>query len=437
MSEHRYQATDVDSDADIDEETPVEIPGVDSDADFDVDVEPTVGADSDADVDSDADIDSDADTDSDADAVEEPPLVIPVVRQWVSLAKGSCDVRVGSDTVGLMGGVLRGAAGHTRGCALVVQAGTDEALVEDVRRQLTDPLSHVTRIDIPAATRTLAAASGLAVRIAQAEITSDDLICAIGGTDALSLVAAVAHEWCGGTSLAAVPTDVRAAALAVVTPRGLDVDGVPQLVWTPGYAKHCFIDLDRLGVDASDEDVRFARALMAITALEDNERSFSALWDRANDIAKGDLVQFAQQVVDMLKSRGRLSASTSIAVRQSLTYGETFLRAVRTLVDGTVPDSAILADAMRFTSRISCGQGNLSVDDVLAIDELLQRLDLGQVAYHIEPADLVAALKADRFRRSSRFLLGMPRALGRVRLANVEDDLLAEHARAFCATREA
>ncbi|MCP6082705.1 hypothetical protein NL341_27285, partial [Klebsiella pneumoniae] len=84
-------------------------------------------------------------------------------------------------------------------------------------------------------------------------------------------------------------------------------------------------------------------------------------------------------------------------------------------------------DAMRFTSRISCGQENLSVDDVLSIDELLTRLDLGQISGHIDPGQMIAALKADRFRYSSRFLLGMPRALGRVRLGNIEDDLLAEH----------
>ena len=328
--------------------------------------------------------------DSDADSDEDLPAGIPIIRQWVSLPKASTDVRVGSGAIDAMGEVLRRPAVQSRPAALVVEEGAEEALAEDVRRQLTDAGCLVTCIDIPAQ-RTLAAASALAAKLAGARVTSDDIVCAVGSVDVLSLAAAVAHEWCGGTTLVAVPTDAAAAAWATITPRGLDVDGVPELIWTPGYARNCF----------------------------------------------GDLAEFAQQMVDMLKSRGRLSASTSIAVRQSLTYGETFLRAMRPLVPADVPDSAVLADAMRFTSRISCGQENLSVDDVLAIDELLTRLDLGQIAGHIEPEQMIAALKADRFRYSSRFLLGLPRALGRVRLANVEDDLLAEHTKMFCATREA
>lgn len=374
--------------------------------------------------------------DSDADSDEDLPAGIPIIRQWVSLPKASTDVRVGSGAIDAMGEVLRRPAVQSRPAALVVEEGAEEALAEDVRRQLTDAGCLVTCIDIPAQ-RTLAAASALAAKLAGARVTSDDIVCAVGSVDVLSLAAAVAHEWCGGTTLVAVPTDAAAAAWATITPRGLDVDGVPELIWTPGYARNCFVDLDRIECDPATEPVRFARALMAITAVADNERSFTALFDRANALAVGDLAEFAQQIVDMLKSRGRLSASTSIAVRQSLTYGETFLRAMRPLVPADVPDSAVLADAMRFTSRISCGQENLSVDDVLAIDELLTRLDLGQIAGHIEPEQMIAALKADRFRYSSRFLLGLPRALGRVRLANVEDDLLAEHTKMFCATREA
>ena len=45
---------------------------------------------------------------------------------------------------------------------------------------------------------------------------------------------------------------------------------------------------------------------------------------------------------------------------------------------------------------------------------------------------MIAALKAISFERSSRFLLGLPRSLGRVRLANVDEDLLKEHVSAWC-----
>ena len=51
--------------------------------------------------------------------------------------------------------------------------------------------------------------------------------------------------------------------------------------------------------------------------------------------------------------------------------------------------------------------------------------------------DIIAAIKAERFEKTNRFLLGLPRSLGRVRLAAVSDELIAEHVAAWCASREA
>ena len=75
------------------------------------------------------------------------------------------------------------------------------------------------------------------------------------------------------------------------------------------------------------------------------------------------------------------------------------------------------------------------VDDVLAQDELLDQLGAGYVQASIEPADLIAAVREVRLERSNRFLMGLPRKLGRVRLASITDELIAEHAAAWCASR--
>ena len=72
---------------------------------------------------------------------------------------------------------------------------------------------------------------------------------------------------------------------------------------------------------------------------------------------------------------------------------------------------------------------------MLTQDELLDRLELGYVECSVDPAAMAAALKAERFRRSNKFMLELPRSLGRVRLAAVEDDQLAEHAAAWCSAR--
>ena len=67
--------------------------------------------------------------------------------------------------------------------------------------------------------------------------------------------------------------------------------------------------------------------------------------------------------------------------------------------------------------------------------ELLERLGVGTTEVPVDPEELTRALRAERFRRSRRFMLALPRSLGRVRLAIVEDDLLAEHVAAWCASR--
>ena len=100
-----------------------------------------------------------------------------------------------------------------------------------------------------------------------------------------------------------------------------------------------------------------------------------------------------------------------------------------------VPASVLLADGMRFAARLAVATDALSVDDMFTQDELLERLGVGTTEVPVDPDELVAALRAERFRRSRRFMLALPRSLGRVRLSIVDDDLLAEHVAAWCSSR--
>ena len=107
---------------------------------------------------------------------------------------------------------------------------------------------------------------------------------------------------------------------------------------------------------------------------------------------------------------------------------------MRLVGEGLAPSTA-RAEALRFQARLAAGEGLFEVDDVLAQDELLDSLELPMVQASVNPDELVKALRAERFERSNRFLLGLPRKLGRVRLAAVDDELIAEHVAAWCASR--
>ena len=68
-------------------------------------------------------------------------------------------------------------------------------------------------------------------------------------------------------------------------------------------------------------------------------------------------------------------------------------------------------------------------------DELLERLGVGTVEAEVEPGAFVEAIKRERFARTNRFMLALPRAIGRVRLTAVETETLTEHVGAWCASR--
>ena len=355
-------------------------------------------------------------------------------RQWVTLRGGSMDVRIGPGVLGNLGRDLKTAVGRPHTCLLAATPETSPDLVEDLRRQITGSGFLVKIADLPSgpACCTLDEAAKLFSVLAQSGVTCDDLFCAIGDRYALSLASYVAGAWCGGMSLSQVPLDLAAAIEASVTPRNLDLPDAPRMVGNTGCARFCHADLDLIGWETPSEETLLGRALMVATAVSETAKQFEGLWDRTDKMLEGDCDTFSKQLGETLKSRGKMAASTSVAIRQALGYCQTFVHAMRPMVGDDVPESTLLAEGMRLSARLSYGMGDLSVDDILALDELLERLGLGTMECDVDPDEMIAALKAERFLRTNRFLLSIPKTLGRVRLTTVSDELLAEHVGAWC-----
>ena len=357
-------------------------------------------------------------------------------RQWISLPGGSCDARMGTGVLDEASPLLKGAVGRPRVAALTFADGTDADLVELMRRQLTDAGFEVSQTSVPAGSqaRTMDSVVALMGFLAEGGITSDDLVVAIGDADVLSLASYVCAQWCGGTPLVTVPINQTALLEAGITPRGIDVGSRERVLTLRPAVKHMLFDMGFALGDTVGEDALMARVLMVVTAMCDSETSFSKLWDRTEAICAGDREILGEQLQETLKLRGKIVSSTAIALRQSLSYGEAFAAALQRLVGDVAPSTA-RAEALRFQARLAAGEGHFEVDDVFAQDELLERLELPMLHATVDPQELVAAVREERFARSNRFLLGLPRKLGRVRLAAVTDELLAEHVAAWCATR--
>lgn len=371
-------------------------------------------------------------------AKAEPAAPAPArraVRQWVTLRNGSMDLRVGTGTLCDLPHALRSAVGRPHGCALVFEPSAPEEVVDTLRRNLSDQGFDLSVAEMPSSTCDLSAVAALDALLAERGVTADDLVVVVGGYETLSVASFACSSWCGGVSLAQVPLDPASALLSGPTPRGLDLPGLPRVVAQNGSARFCAIDTEVSCRPVGTEEMAHAFAIMVQTAMCDSDRAFGRLWDAADELAAGDVAALATQMQDSVKTRGKVVASTSAAVRQSIGYGETFARALGTLVGESVPASALLADGLRFAARLGVATESLSIDDMLAQDELLERLGVGTTSAPVDADALVDALHAERYRHSRRFMLALPRSLGRVRLSAVPDETLAEHVGAWCATR--
>ena len=369
----------------------------------------------------------------------ETPAVPPVPkqRQWVTLRGSSMDLRVGESILDGCAHDLASAIGRPRACVLAAPADAPADVVETMRRGLTDQGFAVHRAEVPsgAAARDAARLLDVYAELARAGVTADDLVVAVGDEAALALVCAACQRWCGSTMYAEVPCDLAGAVVSGPTPRPLDAAGLERCVGLDGTARFELCDLDVLLPNSSEENVLLARALMAQSAMCDSDKAFGKLWDASEDIVAGDRAAIADALVEVVRSRGKVSSSSSVAIRQSMGYGETIRRALRAVVPAEVPESSLLVESLRFAARLAVASENLSIDDMFTQDELLERLGLGTVACPVDADALLAAIKRERFSRTNRFMLALPRAIGRVRLTAVETEALDEHVRAWCASR--
>ena len=379
------------------------------------------------------------------------------VRQWVPAPGGACETRIGHGTITDCEAVFRSAVGTPQRAELVVGDGTDETTEELVRRELTSAGFVVERTEVPSGptARQLQEESRLVARLDAHRVTADDLVVAIGDADVLSAVSNVCVAWCGGVQMAAIPLDLTALVEVAPAPRGIDLAAHAQMLSPRPACRYLVADLDLMDVSPTSETTLCARALMVQAAMVDSEQSFSRLWDRSLEVAQGpeaaevdlgedaesdaaadtatDTDTLAEQAADTLKTRGRITSSSALAVRQGLRYGRELADALGALTE--LPPSTRLAEGLRFSARVSAGMGALGVDDVLAQDELLERLGLPLAVAQVDATALLERLRADAFLRSNRFQLALPQKIGRVRLSNVDDALLGEHLGAWCATR--
>ncbi len=352
-------------------------------------------------------------------------------RQWIPIVGGSCDLRLGEDAVLSAGKVMRDSVGRPHLCVIVHSTNEERRLVEELQRQAIDAGFSCVLYPVEDKCRTSDCAARLNSAFASYGITADDLCCAVGNADLISVASSVCGSWCQGMSLLGIPRDEVALFEGVLIPRALDVGNSTGVVSVRPAARHALLDLSYVMGSSESEESRHARVLMVGAALSSSEIEFSHLWDNAHLLVNGDAETRRAQIIETAKQRGKLDCSSAMAVRNSLSFGRLFADACATLL----PDagySSLLAEGMRFCARISVAQDKLPLDDMLALDELLDLMEIETVICDLDERDLMTAYLHQKNLRSRRNLLEIPLAMGRVRLASVENDMLEEHIGAWC-----
>lgn len=346
------------------------------------------------------------------------------------------DLRAGSGNLADLAQALKTHAGRPHACVVAYDEATaPREAVDRLRVDLSDKGFDVRMVPWAATSCDLGAVGEFDALLAENRITGDDQVVVMGGYESLSVASAACASWCGGTSLVEVPLDLASAVAASTTPRSLDLPGLPRMVTQEGSARFSLIDVDLYDRDTTSEEALLAFALMVQTAACESDKAFGRLWDAADDLVAGDPMSLVEQLQDTVKCRGKVVASTSAAVRQSIEFGQTFAHALRTVVGADEPASSLLADGMRFAARLGVALEKFPIDDMFAIDDLLERLGVGTTGGTVDVDALVAAISEERFCRTNRLMLALPRALGRVRLSVITSDTLAEHVGAWCASR--
>ena len=361
-----------------------------------------------------------------------------LVRQWVTVPGGSMDVRMGTGLADRAGKELKASLGKPRLAVLASIAGAPGDEVERIRRSLTDAGFLVEQIAFPAGEDALSldAAKAVLDDLDRLGATSGDGLVVVGDTAALSLASFVARSWCNGISLMEYPLDLRAALEGSCSPLGFTVGAHPEMFMFPAATRYVYCDFDLMAPSFGGDEELFARALMVCGAVADAEKAFAKLWDSIDGFLDGTPKTRAQVIGDAFRSRGRVISSSAVVTRDSLNYGRTFLRAMRPLFSADAPSSTLYAEGMRFASRLAAGNGDFAVDDVLAIDEMLDALELGYVEdVPFSAEEMAAAIKAECFRRTNKFQMYTPKSYGRIRLMSITDEMLAEHTEAWVESR--
>lgn len=357
-------------------------------------------------------------------------------RQLINFSHMSVDYRVGPHALDGLSPLFKGCVGKPVR-ALVVASDSDRSRYgEPVERALSDAGFSIAwcRLADDEDAATVACASRIFQALGGAGVTADDIVIALGGADVCGAVCWACRSWCGGTQAVLLPTTydamVTAACemVALKTPEG---SGSVSLRPEPSLV---VCDLDILD-SLSAEDKRLGNMLVLLSMFVDSRRKWDEFGEMIPDLVTGTESTVIQALCASQSARKDIVMAPHPAARAALSFGVTTASALRLCLGTDTPWYRLLAEGVRFESRLAVDVADFEVDDLFELDDRLEDLGIDELPFSLEANEFVDALRAVRRTRSNRFMLAVPACVGGVRLSSVDDEVLLRHAQAYLASR--
>lgn len=357
-------------------------------------------------------------------------------RQLMNFGPRSTDYRVGSGAFDELPRLFSGVVARPQRSLLVFDGSEPADRVESVERALIDSGFRVSRHVVDSATdlSLFSSVDPVLAALDGADITSEDLLVALGDSSLIGLCSFAARMWCDGVACAAIPTSLDAmVSVCTEMPSLSSTSGMPEISLKPHLAL-CVCDLDFV-LDAPIEQNGLGYVKIVAAYLSESRRCWEGCESAVAAIRQGSASAFTDALCAVQSSRLDIVKSVSPSTRQSLMYGKVTARALRSCLGDDIPEYRLLAEGMRFEARVAHEVLDFSIEDVFAQDDRFDELGIDELGFELDPKALVEAIKAERFRHVNRFLLSLPKYPGTIRLTSVDDEVLMRHATAYLASR--
>ena len=273
-------------------------------------------------------------------------------------------------------------------------------------------------------------------KFAESHLTRDDCVIGLGDYSLTSVVSCAAASWLGSIACVLLPTTLQAAILCPTFAQDFELDSSDiQLVHINPHVNMVVCDLTIIKQQTQEENM-LGWLLILIGAMTDGRAAWNRFTNSLVSALRGENIALRDLISVGVHAYRDIVMARNPSARAASDYGFTTARALQKLMDFNVPWYHLLAEGIRFESRLATDVQKFDVDAVFEQEDCLDLIGIPELGFSLNTDVFIQALKNVCFARQNRFLMPLPKTLGTVRLSMASDELLYKHAQAYLLSRQ-